>query len=491
MSRLSRLRSLPLRSKLILTLVGGAAVVLGAATHFSFRYWERESLDAARVQALLAARSSRSTVETGYRVGSVASIDRHLIELRGQPSTVAARIYDRDGHVVHSAEPSEVGRRDAPVWIPEAASLPRDGVVHTDEGGETVRVFMPLAVSGAAILEIATSVAPLRTAMRRGARLGLGLAVGSVVALALIIGAMLQAEVMTPLHRVEGALADAGNGESGGGGRAKDEVRFIEASLGQLIERQKEAEARAAEREGFAEVGQMAAEMAHEFKRPLAAIRMALDVFQQEYRLDPHGRDTMASVNQQLGRLTETMQDLFNLAKPAVVEGEKVSIPDLVDDALLEFAGQPGAGRVRPIRRYEPGVPPVLGDPLRLRQAFANLMVNALEAMPDGGDMTLTVAAREPGWVVVTIADTGAGFASGDIDRAFLPFYSTKPQGTGLGLPLVARVVVAHEGRICADSTPGEGTSIALWLPAADADRALLTESPCPASAFSSSMTTA
>jgi signal transduction histidine kinase len=490
--RFTRLRSLPLRSKVILTVVGGTAVVLGVATYLSFRYWERESLAAAEQQALLAATATRSTLESAFRLGREAAVRRHLLDLSEQAPILTARVFASRGEVLYSATPGEEGRTQPNVWIPDASSLPREGVVHPDPGADVVRVFLPLSAANASLLEVDVSVAPLRSAMRRGARLGLGLVFGSVVALGLIVGAMLEREVVTPLQRVgETLAARAGEGGEAPGGRRRDEVRGIERSLERLLEREREAEVRAAEREGLAEVGELAAEMAHEFKRPLASIRSALDVLQQEYRLDEGGREVMTAVNEQLVRLTDTMQDLFSLARPVMIEAERVSITDVLDDALLEFAGQPGAGRIQVVRDYDPEVPAVRGDERRLRQALANLMVNALEAMPEGGTLTLSARPEGTHGIQVTVRDTGVGIDPGEIERAFRPFYSTKPLGTGLGLPLVARVVVAHRGRIGVDSRPGAGTSVTLHLPSAEAPMDGPAEGDAwPTSAFSSSTTT-
>jgi signal transduction histidine kinase len=211
-------------------------------------------------------------------------------------------------------------------------------------------------------------------------------------------------------------------------------------------------------------------------------------MLQQEYELETGGREVMAAVNQQLVLLADTMQDLFTLARPVDLQDTAVSIPETLDEALLEFAGQPGAGRIQVVRRYDPDIPTVRGDERRLRQAFANLMVNALEAMPEGGTLTLTVRATEHGRIAVTVSDTGVGLDPREIERAFRPFYSTKPLGTGLGLPLVARMVVAHGGDICVDSHPGQGTTITIFLPTTPGAGG--EEDPCPKSAFSSSTTT-
>lgn len=461
----STVRSLPLRGKLALTLAGTTVILVGVATILSFRYWEAEALRAAEGQALLAAAATRASIESALRTGSEGVLRRHLLELLEEGPTASVRVYDRDGRILYSADPEEEGRVEGSVWVPDPTVLPRSGVVHPDAAGGVVRVFVPLATSGAAILEIDTSVAPLQSAMRRGALLGLALTLGSLVAVALILGAMLEREVVTPLHRVEDTLASR-TGERPAG----DELRTLRRSVDRLLEREDAAEARARAREGFAEVGQLAAEMAHEFKRPLASIRSALDILDQEYHLDAGGRATMTAVNEQILRLSETMEDLFSLARPVEVQGEEVHLDEVVDDALVEFAGQPGAARIRVERDYAPDLPPTLGDARRLRQALANLMVNALEAMPAGGTLRLGIRVTSDGCLEASVSDTGPGIPSDHVEQVLLPFYSTKPRGTGLGLPLVARVVSAHRGTLDVLSAPGEGTTVRLRLPALVAD---------------------
>ncbi|UCC26258.1 MAG: hypothetical protein JSU98_03970 [Gemmatimonadales bacterium] len=482
---LPNLHTLPVRTKVAVTLAGAVVVLVGIATTLSFRYWEDEALRAAEQQALLAASATRSTLESSLRMGSEGTLRRHLLELLEQGPTLQARAYASDGTIVYSAHPGEEGSRRSAVWIPDPATLPRAGVTHPDPSGGTVRVFLPLAGARANLLEITSSVAPIRSAMRRGALLGLALALGSVVVLAVVLGAMLEREVVTPLSQVGRAIAD----RTGRTDHARDEVSEIRESLEELIAHEEERASQAAQREGFATVGQLAAEMAHEFKRPLASIRSALDILEQEYRLDDTGRGVMHSVNEQLARLSETMQDLFSLARPVEVHGSQVQVSDVLDDALVEFAGHPEAGRVRVSRRYQPGLPPILGDERRLRQGFANLMINALEAMTGGGTLFLEAAPSPEGCVRVRISDTGPGIPESEVERIFLPFYSTKPQGTGLGLPLVARVVAAHGGRLMIEGEEGKGTTVIVDLPPAPEAGANLAQ-PCPEKESWSSTTT-
>jgi signal transduction histidine kinase len=221
---------------------------------------------------------------------------------------------------------------------------------------------------------------------------------------------------------------------------------------------------RLAAQEGLAQVGELAAEMAHEFKRPLASIQTAVSLLQQEYELDEGGREMLGAVHQQLDRLHETMQDLFSLAKPLVMEGEAVDLTDVLDEALAGLAGIAGIQQVEVDRAYGHERILVRGDARRLAQAFLNVLGNAVEAMPDGGHLTVSATLRPDASVEVSITDTGHGLDPEAVERALRPFYSTKPLGTGLGLPLVARIVSAHRGGLAIESRPKHGTTVRITL---------------------------
>lgn len=237
-----------------------------------------------------------------------------------------------------------------------------------------------------------------------------------------------------------------------------------------LLSSSREVEARAAEqlnqREGFAQVGELAAEMAHEFKRPLASIRSALDMLEQEYVLESGSRDVLDSMNQQLERLSDTMRDLFSLARPVASERTIIDVHEVIDDALLGLSGHPALSGVNIVRDYAHDLPAVHAEPRRIQQAVQNVVLNAAEAMPSGGIITLTTKAGD-GRLAIGVRDTGLGMTEEAIQQALRPFHSTKPSGTGLGLPLVVRILVAHGGELAIDSTPGQGTTVWLALPAA------------------------
>jgi signal transduction histidine kinase len=464
-----RLKELPLRTKVLVTLVVAGLVLLGVTTHLSFRYWKGEALATSEQQALLAATSVRSAVEAPLAAGRPADARRALKRLVEITPVTRARVYGREGAILLSTEVAEEGRRAIGVWIPPARTLPAGGVVRATNGAATVVAYVPLAGGHEAqVLEVEFSVAAVTAAMDRGARLGIGLVIGSVLAFAAIFVTLMEREVVGPLQRMDALLA---GGEAARGGPARgrrDEVGRIQASVTRLLEREREAAAarRAqAEREGLAEVGQLAAEMAHEFKRPLASLTTALSLVQQEYELDPRQRELLAAMEAQLGQVTETMKDLLSLARPLEPELQAVSLHALLDGALVQLSGHPAAAAVAIRCDYDPNVEAVEADERRLEQAVLNLLLNGAEAMPGGGTLTLRTRAAGAGWVEIAVADTGVGIPPEKLDEVLKPFRSTKPQGTGLGLPLVARVVAAHGGRLGLESEPGVGTVVRIHLP--------------------------
>ena len=172
-----------------------------------------------------------------------------------------------------------------------------------------------LRAGGASILEVDFSLEPLASAMDRFARLGLLLLVGSVAAVIVIVSTMLEREVVTPIQRMAGMLQEGDAPAGAAAGRSPD-LRRIERSVENLVRRERETQRRLDDQAGLARVGEMAAEMAHEFKRPLASVRSAVSLLEQEYELGPEAQSLLGAVDGQLAKLTETMQDLFALARP-------------------------------------------------------------------------------------------------------------------------------------------------------------------------------
>ncbi len=455
-----RLRDLPLRTKLIITIIGAGVALLGASTYLSFRYWRQETLAATEHQTLVAAGAARASLDAALALGREDQARRSLRRLLTDANAGVARVYGDDGRILLSALPAEEGARDARVWLPPAPELPAQGLARQTADGRAIRAFLPLTAPGAAVFEVEFSVAPLQAAMDRGARLGIGLFVASVLALVAILFTMLEREVVVPLRRVRRLLDRTGEAP-----RREEELGALEAGVTKLLAKEAATERRLVAQAGLAEVGELAAEMAHELKRPLASAQMAIELLQREYVPDPRGQELLAGIAAQLERLLETMRDLFALARPDGLVAAPVDLPELLDNALLEMASHPAGRGLAVVREYGGDARVAWADPQRLEQAVLNVMLNAAEAMPGGGVLELRTERAEAGRVALVFRDYGPGIPEPDLERVLRPFHSTKPMGTGLGLPLVARIVSAHQGRLAVDSEPGKGTTVRIELP--------------------------
>lgn len=214
----------------------------------------------------------------------------------------------------------------------------------------------------------------------------------------------------------------------------------------------------------LATVGELAAGLAHELRNPLAGIAGALHVLGNQLPPDDTSRSLLADVQSQITRMNKTLTDLLQHARPAEPQRIAIDLNALLEQSLRFLP----RGSIEIVRQLDDSLPPLHVDPNLLHQAFLNILVNARQAMPHGGRLTLgTRVDRANGRAVeVLISDTGVGIAREHLDRIFQPFFTTKSQGTGLGLAIAARVIEQHGGRITVQSAEGRGTTFTIALPA-------------------------
>jgi two-component system sensor histidine kinase PilS (NtrC family) len=213
----------------------------------------------------------------------------------------------------------------------------------------------------------------------------------------------------------------------------------------------------------LATLGRMSANIAHEIRNPLASLTGAIEVLASQ---GPTGelRERLANiVLKESARLNAILRDFLEYARPAPLARARVNVCETIDEVLvlLEHRATPGALKV--IRE----LPPTLMwevDPQQFRQAVWNLGLNAVQAMPDGGELRVTARTVDES-LVVRIEDSGHGIGGSDVAHVFEPFFSTKPGGSGLGLALVHRILKDHGGEVDVESTAGGGSTFTLRIP--------------------------
>jgi len=251
------------------------------------------------------------------------------------------------------------------------------------------------------------------------------------------------------------------------------EQRFQERSAAlrrEIAERQR-LEHAAHQAEHFALLGRLAAGVSHEIRNPLGAIFLHVDLLTEELQeLVPHGpavvAETLAEIKTQLMRLEDLVQDYLSLVRVGTIEPQPEDFGRVVQAWLPEFAALAAPQHVGVQWHGLDTLGCVACHAATLRRAVLNLVQNALEAMPQGGTVTL-VGQRTATAVHLQVQDTGSGMAAATLARIFEPLYTTKPGGTGLGLYIVQEIVAAHGGQITVESHEGQGTAFTLRLPVA------------------------
>jgi signal transduction histidine kinase len=182
----------------------------------------------------------------------------------------------------------------------------------------------------------------------------------------------------------------------------------------------------------------------------------------------------LRTIREQISRISRIIKTLLNMARPGKVKRVPVSLDPLIETTLAFIQEKLARNRVELQTTGTTGPDAVLGDPERLQQLFLNLFLNAVDAMPDGGELQIELGTTGRGDIEVKITDNGAGIAERDLSRIFEPFFTTKEAGSGNGLGLVVAngIVTDHGGEISVSSEPGKGTEFRILFPIYDASAA-------------------
>jgi two-component system, NtrC family, sensor kinase len=275
-------------------------------------------------------------------------------------------------------------------------------------------------------------------------------------------------------------------------GKAQAELTGLVGTLEQRVEERtrelRSAQARLIQTEKLVSLGRLSASIAHEINNPLSGILTYAKLISRKLRAGQPSPDEVLTVLQQLAlveretqRCTTIVRNLLDFARQRQPTLQDVDVLAVLEEALSLVVNRLELQKVTVVRESAP-VPPVRADFGQLRQAVVNILINACDAMPQGGTLRLIIrpadgagaGAPGPGSgaehagqdVEIVIADQGGGIPAEHLPRIFDPFYSTKEKGTGLGLSVVYGILEKHGGTVQVDSRVGEGTTVTLRLPA-------------------------
>jgi signal transduction histidine kinase len=261
--------------------------------------------------------------------------------------------------------------------------------------------------------------------------------------------------------------------EPGGG----HEIAGLSKTFNEMVARLREKR-QLEERLHFAErstaLGRLASAVAHEIRNPLNFINLSIDHLRERMvPADPGSREDferiLRSMKTEISRLNRLVGDFLSFGKPMRLDTRSCDLGEVLREVAVLVDHKAKDQAIALDVLSEPGLPKVTADPELLKTCFLNLMLNAVDAMPEGGTLSVSVQSADGDdgrhEVEVTVADTGSGMTAEAIDAAFEPYFSTKDAGLGLGLALTRKIVGDHGGSIWLESAPGRGTVARMRLP--------------------------
>ncbi len=249
-------------------------------------------------------------------------------------------------------------------------------------------------------------------------------------------------------------------------GRVEASNKELEAAYEVLKQRQEQL----IQSEKMAALGQLSAGIAHEIRTPLTSIKIFIQSLEKEIEPDETQKEDFRIIMKEIDRINENITRFLNFARPDEPQFQTVRIGPLVKETVNLLAAKLKGSGIRLDLCLPDEHPPLEGDPKQLTQVFLNLLINAMEAMPQGGTLTILSAVTvDPGsrreFLELRVRDTGHGISEEDRPSVFEPFFTKKARGTGIGLSIVHSIVQKHNGRIEVESEVGKGSCFTLLLP--------------------------
>lgn len=380
--------------------------------------------------------------------------------------------------VIDSTNPKAIGR-------PARIKLPSKPLVITasfgdDTGGEKIQskhLVVPVKVGGESLgyIHARFQIDDFTEPIRRNLYLRFFTTL-LIFSLGLLLAVSIASHYVSPVERLALAAEKVAAGDLSQElpVEGKDEVGRLTRAFNEMIVRlrqNRELEERVRESQYLSNLGNLASGVAHEIRNPLNFIGLAVDHLDTlsapaTPEAETEKRQVISRIKEEIGRLNDLVTNFIMYGRPAEVHRTPVRMDELLDGVLRMARERLVANGISCRRDFGEGGDAMV-DPDMIRRAALNLVLNAIEAMPNGGELRLSGGKWDEGGYSFVVEDTGTGIDEKDRAKIFEPYFTTKPSGLGLGLILTKKIVDAHGGEILLESEPGKGTRIRVVLPGA------------------------
>jgi signal transduction histidine kinase len=443
-------------------------------------FLKEEDLPLGPALGLFAIRSVTAVGRRLYIIGGIR-LDKNFLGTLNPPAGMSVMLYESLGastflpdHLISSDGAPQDTEQLA--WIIQQVQSSRREtrivIRGGSAGGEIVNAF---ALTGdhdqvLGVLLVASSrqvYAELRNQIRSAALL----AAGAGLILAILLSSWAATRVTRPVEELANAAREvaAGNWNTTVKVKTEDEIGELAESFNRMTRDLLEQRERLVQAERVAAWRELARRLAHELKNPLFPLQLTVENLmrardQGQQQFDETFRESSATLLSEISNLKNIIGRFSDFSKMPQPDFQSVDLRQLCEGAIKLHQAQLTKASISCNLEISDGNP-IAADPELLHRALSNIILNAIEAMPNGGTINLRGSYRHDS-VRIEVADTGSGLASEESAQLFTPYYTSKPHGTGLGLAIVQSIVSDHGGRISAASEPGRGTTFIIELPA-------------------------
>jgi len=263
--------------------------------------------------------------------------------------------------------------------------------------------------------------------------------------------------VLFVVSGITGLLADREHKERDKLQKTTEEVRALHRELQDSVERLRRADRLAA-------IGQLSISLAHEIRNPLGSIRGAVDILNQPQTSDDVSREIRSIIEKECARLERLVSNLLDFAQERPLECREIDVAQSIEAIATLLAREASTNGIELRPEVSRDLPRIECDPNQIEQVILNLALNAIQAMPAGGQVVLS-ASLKGSHVLIEVRDQGRGVTAEHLDRVFEPFFTAKGNGPGLGLAIAQRIVTQHQGTMSARKNEDQGMTFSLLLP--------------------------
>jgi two-component system, NtrC family, sensor kinase len=412
------------------------------------------------------------------------------------------RVYNKDGVIMFSSVDREIGRlidKHSKACAPchrhsqplkHLTELERCSIYNNDEAARSLLLINPIYngtdCSTAAchahdphqrvlgVMDLSMSLQIVDSELAQKKRLFSSFAIGLMVITSLVIFLVMRRVVRPITSLVAGTKRiSSGDLDHPLEVKTKDEIGMLADSFNTMTNNLKTTRNQLLQSERLASLGRMAAGIAHEINNPLTGIMMFTSSLQDEQKgEDGELSETLDVIMTETKRCREIIRGLLDFARQRQSNYQVHSILDILKNSLKIISSHVQAAGIEVVTRFDASIPAMLVDGIQLEQVFLNLMINAIDAMPDGGTLTIRATMTSDDEAGISVSDSGTGITPENISHVFEPFFSTKgTKGTGLGLAVSWGIIDQHHGTITVESEVNKGTTFTVKLPVSREER--------------------